>query len=180
MVTSLASRGFGGAIGLFASAAGNLGGAHGNARTVQAQIHGGSHFAGWFHTSVFVSGDLGAQRFGGTFYLTGAYLYPCQFAQQTAALDKAHQRCRAAGHAQYSRRERKHLQAQMTVARTEPVPALGTVMVGPLQEQRPQHALKCLSVAAMILGRFSAGARQFWAGVIAGIGIQPLFERSCR
>jgi hypothetical protein len=31
----------------------------------------------------------------------------------------------------------------------------------------------------MILGWFSAGARQFWTGVIAGIGIQPLFERSC-
>jgi hypothetical protein len=31
----------------------------------------------------------------------------------------------------------------------------------------------------MILGRFSAGARQFRAGVITGIGIQPLFERSC-
>jgi hypothetical protein len=31
----------------------------------------------------------------------------------------------------------------------------------------------------MILGWFSAGAGQFWAGVIAGIGIQPLFQRSC-
>jgi hypothetical protein len=31
----------------------------------------------------------------------------------------------------------------------------------------------------MILGWFSAGTRQFWTGVIAGIGIQPLFECSC-
>jgi hypothetical protein len=30
----------------------------------------------------------------------------------------------------------------------------------------------------MILGWCSAGASQFWAGVIAGIGIQPLFQRS--
>jgi len=52
------------------------------------------------------------------------------------------------------------------------------VIVGPLQEQRPQHALKSLSVAAMILGWFSTVARQFWTGVIAGIGIQPLLERA--
>src|ERR1022692_4519325 len=49
--------------------------------------------------------------------------------------------------------------------------------MGALQEQRPQHALKRLPVAAMILGWFSAGAGQFWAGLIAGIGIQPLFQR---
>jgi hypothetical protein len=35
-------------------------------------------------------------------------------------------------------------------------------------------------MAAVILSRFSAGASQFWAGVIAGIGIQPLFQCSCR
>ena len=39
------------------------------------------------------SGDLGTQRFGGPFHLTGAYLYSRQFAQQIAAFDKAHQRC---------------------------------------------------------------------------------------
>src|ERR1700730_15754084 len=59
----------------------------------------GATWPAGLHASAFVSGDLGTQRFGGPFYLTGAYLYPCQFAQQTAALDKAHQRCRAAGHA---------------------------------------------------------------------------------
>jgi hypothetical protein len=32
----------------------------------------------------------------------------------------------------------------------------------------------------MILRWFSAGASQFWAGVIAGIGIQALFQRACR
>jgi hypothetical protein len=32
---------------------------------------------------VFVRGDLGSQRFGSPFHLTGAYLYPRQFAQQT-------------------------------------------------------------------------------------------------
>ena len=66
----------------------------------------------------------------------------------------------------------------MTVARAEPALALGAVIIGPLQEQRSQHALKRLPVAAMILGWFSTGASQFWAGVIAGIGIQPLFQRS--
>jgi len=67
----------------------------------------------------------------------------------------------------------------MTVARTEPALAGGAVIIGPLQEQRPQYALKCLPVATMIPGWFSAGARQFRAGIIAGIGIQPWFERSC-
>jgi hypothetical protein len=32
----------------------------------------------------------------------------------------------------------------------------------------------------MVLRWFSAGARQFWAGVIARVGIQPLFQGSCR
>jgi len=32
----------------------------------------------------------------------------------------------------------------------------------------------------MIRRWLSAGASPFWAGVIAGIGIQPLFQRSCR
>jgi hypothetical protein len=69
---------------------------------------------------------------------------------------------------------------QMTVARAEPALALGAVIIRPLQEQRPQHALKRLAVATMILRWLSAGASQFWAGVIAGIGIQPLFQRSRR
>src|ERR1019366_3604169 len=125
----LGLAGFCGAIGLLTSAAGNFGVAHGNSRTIHAQAHGGSHVACWFHAVVFFSGDLGTQRFGCPFHLTGAYLYPCQFAQQTAALDKTHQRCRAAGHAQYSRREREHLQPQMTVARTEPALALGAVII---------------------------------------------------
>ena len=67
----------------------------------------------------------------------------------------------------------------MTVARTKPALAWGAVIIRPLQKQRPQHALKGLPVATMILGWSSAGARQFGTGVIAGIGIQPLFERSC-
>ena len=53
--------------------------------------------------------------------------------QQIAAFDKAHQSRRAAGHAQYSRRERKHLQMQVTVARTKPALALGAVIISPLQ-----------------------------------------------
>lgn len=42
--------------------------------------------------------------------------------------------------------------------------------------QRPQHAFEGLLVTAMILGRCSAGARQFRAGIIASVGIQPLFQ----
>ena len=44
--------------------------------------------------------------------------------------------------------------------------------------QRPQHAFEGLLATAMILGRFSAGAGQLRAGMIAGVGIQPLFQRS--
>ena len=139
----------------------------------------GSHVAGRFHAVVFVYGDLGAQRFGGPFHLTGAYLYSRQFAQQIAALDKAHQRRRAAGHAQYSWGERKHLQMQITVARTKPALALGAVIIGPLQQQRPQYALKRLPVTAMILGRCSAGARQFRARMIGGVGVETLFQCPC-
>jgi len=45
--------------------------------------------------------------------------------------------------------------------------------------QRTQYALKRLLVAAMVLGRFSAGAGQLRACMITGAGIQPLFQCSC-
>ena len=45
--------------------------------------------------------------------------------------------------------------------------------------QRTPYALKRLLVAAMIRGRTSAGAGQFCACMIAGVGIQPLFQCSC-
>jgi len=76
--------------------------------------------------------------------------------QQGATLLKAHQGRRAASHPQNSRRERKHLQPQMAVARTKPTLAFFTVIVGPFQMQRSQHAFKGLPVAAMILGHPSA------------------------
>jgi hypothetical protein len=56
--------------------------------------------------------------------------------------------------------------------------ALGNVIVGPLQMQGAQHAFERLLVTAMILGRASAGAGQFRARMIAGIGVQPLFQRA--
>jgi hypothetical protein len=65
---------------------------------------------------------------------------------------------------------------QMTVARAEPALALGAVIIGPLQQQRPQHALKRLPVSAMILGWCSAGARQFRTHMIGGVGVEPLFQ----
>jgi hypothetical protein len=45
--------------------------------------------------------------------------------------------------------------------------------------QRTEHAFEGLLVTAMILGRFSTGARQFWTRTIAGVGIQPLFQCAC-
>jgi hypothetical protein len=44
--------------------------------------------------------------------------------------------------------------------------------------QRAQHAFERLLVTAMILGRSSAGAGQFRARMIAGVGVQPLFRCS--
>jgi hypothetical protein len=67
----------------------------------------------------------------------------------------------------------------MTVARTEPALALGAVIIGPLQQQRPQHALKRFPVAAMILGWCSAGARQFRTRMIGGVGVETLFQCPC-
>jgi hypothetical protein len=40
------------------------------------------------------------------------------------------------------------------------------VIIGPLQMQRPQHAFERLLMTAMILGQFSAGARQFRSHMI--------------
>jgi hypothetical protein len=42
--------------------------------------------------------------------------------------------------------------------------------------QRAQHAFKGLLMAAMILGWSSTGTRQLRTGMIAGVGIQPLFQ----
>ena len=65
------------------------------------------------------------------------------------------------------------------IARAESALAFCTVIVGSLQMQRAPYALKRLLVATMILGRASAGAGQFCACMIAGVGIQPLFQCSC-
>jgi len=45
--------------------------------------------------------------------------------------------------------------------------------------QRAQYAFKRLPVAAMILGRSSAGAWCFWPHMVGGIGVEPLFQGSC-
>jgi len=68
---------------------------------------------------------------------------------------------------------------QMTVARTKPALALGAVIIGPLQQQRPQYALKRLPVAPMILGGCSACAWQFRTRMIGGVGVETLLQRSC-
>jgi len=44
--------------------------------------------------------------------------------------------------------------------------------------QRAQYTFKRLPVAAMILGKPSAGAWQFRSGVIGGVSVEPLFQRS--
>ena len=54
--------------------------------------------------------------------------------------------------------------------------AFYAVIVGPYQMQRSQYAFECLAVPAMILSHASAGAGQFWPGMIRGIGVQPLFQ----
>jgi hypothetical protein len=68
---------------------------------------------------------------------------------------------------------------QITVARTKPALTLSAMIIGPLQQQRPQYALKRLSVAAMILGGCSAGARQFRTHMIGGVGVEALFQCPC-
>jgi hypothetical protein len=138
----------------------------------------GGHFAHLFHATAFVGGDLGSQRFGGAFHLFDTYFHSCQLAQQGATLLKAYQRRRTARHAQNSRCERKQFQPQSTITRAESAFALGTVIVGPFQVERAEHAFECFLVTAMILGGRSAGARQFRARMIAGVGVQPLFQCS--
>ena len=51
--------------------------------------------------------------------------------------------------------------------------------IGSFQTQWPQYTFKRLSVTAMILGGASAGARQLRPGKISGVGIKPLFNRTC-
>jgi hypothetical protein len=42
--------------------------------------------------------------------------------------------------------------------------------------QRPQHAFKGFAVAAMIVSQATAGAGQLRPGMIAGVGVQSLFQ----
>ena len=94
----LGLAGFGGTVRLFASAARYFSLAHWHTGTIHPEIHGGSHFADSFHATAFVNGNLGAECLGGPLDLTGTHFYSRQFVQQGAALFKAHQGRRTAGH----------------------------------------------------------------------------------
>ena len=99
----------------------------------------------FIHVLVFIDGDLGPQRFRGSFHLLGADVHPRQLLQQPTALFKAHQRCRTRGHAQNAGRQRKRFQPQSPVARAESALALVTVIVSALEVQTPQYAFEVFS-----------------------------------
>jgi hypothetical protein len=131
----------------------------GTPSAIQAQIHGGGHFAHPFNVLAFIHGDLGPQRFGGPFHLLDTDFHARQFMQQRTALLEAHQRCRAGSHAQNSGRQGKRFQFQRSVPRAESMVASATVVVSPLQMQRSQHAFEGLPVTAVIAGHTAAGTR---------------------
>ena len=66
----------------------------------------------------------------------------------------------------------------MAIARAESTFAVGTVIIGALQAQRAQNTFQCLFVTAVISGQSSAGAGQFRPGVIGGVSVEPLFQRT--
>jgi hypothetical protein len=50
------------------------------------------------------------------------------------------------------------------------------VIVSPLQVQGPKYTFESFLVTAMILGGAAAGAGQFRSHMIAGVGVESLFQ----
>jgi hypothetical protein len=69
------------AVGLLARALDHFFSAHGHARGIHSQVHGGSHLAHPFQVLAFIHRDLRAQRFRSSFHLLRAHCNSRQIVQ---------------------------------------------------------------------------------------------------
>ena len=159
MVASLTSRVLAEPSGCLPRRPSTSAGRTGTPGTVQPQVHGRRGAGDGFGHIAFVGGDLTSQGFGGALDLLGLDAHRGQFPQQAAGRGEAEVGRRQPHHPQHAGRQRRGVQAQRPVARTDACAAGVAVVVGAFQCQRPQHRGERLGPAAGVARRLSAGAR---------------------
>ena len=141
--------GFGRTVGLLALALRGFGLAHGNARTIHAEIQGGFYAVRLrLDGLAFVGCDRAPHRFGGPLDLLGVDGEPGQVVQQGAGLLEADSGGRRRRHAGRRGRQRRPVDAQGPVTRTESGSAARAMVVGPLQGHGAQGRAERLCTPA--------------------------------
>ena len=167
--------GFGRTVGLLALALRGFGLAHGNACTVDAEIQGRLRAVRLrLDGLAFVGCDRAPQRFGGPLDLLGVDSEPGQFVQQGAGLLEADSGGRRRRHAGRRGRQRRLVDAQGPVPRTESGSAGLAMVVGPLQGHGAQGRADRLCPPAGVAGRVSAPAGQAGGVLVTVVGVEPL------
>ena len=169
-VTSLTSRVLGRPVGLLAAPAFHIGLAHRHAGAVKPQVHRRRRAGCGLDPLAFVGRDLAAQRFGGALDLFGVDRHAGQIPHPLARFGEADARRRQSHHPRRGGRQRGVLQTQGLVAGIASSAAGGAVVVGAVQDQRPQQRGEGLRAAAGVVRRLAAGARD---GRIRMIGNRP-------
>jgi hypothetical protein len=125
---------------------------------------------------VFIFSDFFSQSFCGSLHLLGIHRHTRQFLQQLTPFLKAGHGPHGTDHACECRRQGGVFYAQVLIARTEPVAALGAMVVGPLQLQRAQHADDVLGPACDVARFLSTRTTQTCTGFIGKVGIETLLN----
>ncbi len=125
-------------------------------------------------------GHLAPQRFGRTLDVLRIHGDSGQLVQQVAAFRKAAHRGDTPHHARHRRRERRRLDPQGVVSRTEASLARGAVVVGARKGDGAKHGGQRLGSSTRIASELVARAGPPRPHMVGGIGIEPLLDHSCR
>ena len=171
----------GGSVGLLAGPARELGAPDRDAGAVHAQIHRRRRRRIGRDHVVFVGGDPASQGLGRAFDVRGRDVHAGEFVQQVVALREADHRAHDADHARDRRRERRPLQPERAVARTDADVTGRAVIVGALERQRPQHALEGFAAPASVVGGLlTPDAGGGGPDVVTVVRVQALGDRARR
>jgi len=163
---------------LLAGTALELAVAHGDAGTVQAQVH---RRCGWrlgLEPLTFIGGDLAAERFCGALDLLGVDPHPGELPHQLAALHEADHRAHQPDHAREGRRQRGVLQAERAVAWAQARFAGVAVVVGALETQRSEHTQERLLVPSGVASQLSAVTSQGGTRMVRRVGVETALDRT--
>jgi hypothetical protein len=127
-----------------------------------------------------IGGDLVTERFGAALSLTGIDADAGQFPQQLAAFLKTDHRTDCSNHADGGRRKAGFPHSQLTVARTESAPAVRAMIIGTIQFEFAQYALKNLAPASGIASGLAAVAVERRTRLIRSAGVEALLDGARR